>query len=189
MCSFHDKSLVIITPSSFALLTASSWLPFTRIGWNSDYFLVKEILTSLHFSLFSWTLLFKDHWDTLSAICCALHCQGMKKVAFQVHFCRVRINFSFSIWIHLRWLTPEGWDEIACPLAKLLLKPASPEKLCRLTNPLFRLHVFYIGKCYLIFGQWFVIILTSMLAPWVVPLASSNQTALLSCPDLQRWTK
>ena len=57
MCSFHDKSLVIITPSSFALLTASSWLPFTRIVWNSDYFLVKEILSSLHFSLFSWTLL------------------------------------------------------------------------------------------------------------------------------------
>ena len=57
MCSFHDKSRVIITPSSFALLTASSWLPFTRIGWNSDSFLVKEILSSLHFSLFSWTLL------------------------------------------------------------------------------------------------------------------------------------
>ena len=27
---------------------------------------------SLHFLLFSWTLLFKDHWDTQSAICCAL---------------------------------------------------------------------------------------------------------------------
>ena len=86
-----------------------------------------------------------------------LQCKGMKKVTFQLNFCRVRIKFSFSIWIHLRWLTPEGWDEIACPLAKLLLKPASPEKLCRLTNPLFRLHVFYIGKCYLTFGQWFVI--------------------------------
>ena len=72
MCSFHDKSLVIITPSSFALLTASSWLPFTRIGWNSDYFLVKEILSSFHFSLFSWTLLSRDHWGTQSAICCAL---------------------------------------------------------------------------------------------------------------------
>ena len=72
MCSFHDKSLVIITPSSFALLTTSSWLPFTRIGWNSDYFLVKEILSSFHFSLFSWTLLSRDHWGTQSAICCAL---------------------------------------------------------------------------------------------------------------------
>ena len=102
-------------------------------------------------------ILSKDHWDTRSATCCKLHCKGMKKVTFEVHFCRVRINFSFSIWIHLRWLTPEGWDGIACPLAKLLLKPASPEKLCRLTNPLFRLHVFYIGKCYLTFGQWFVI--------------------------------
>ena len=71
MCSFHDKLLVIITPSSSALLTTSSWLPFTRIGWNSDCFLVKGILSSLHFSLFSWTLLSKDHWDTQSAICCA----------------------------------------------------------------------------------------------------------------------
>ena len=72
MCSFHDKLIVIITPSSFAFLTASSWLPFTRIGWNSDCFLAKDILSSLHFALFSWTLLSKDHWDTQSAICCAL---------------------------------------------------------------------------------------------------------------------
>ena len=61
MCSFHDISLVIITPSSFAFLTTSSWLPFTRIGWNSDCFLVREILSSLLFLLFSWTLLNPDH--------------------------------------------------------------------------------------------------------------------------------
>ena len=54
-------------------ITTSSWLPFTRIWWNSDCFLMKETLSSLHFSLFGWTLLSKDHWATLqSAIRCAL---------------------------------------------------------------------------------------------------------------------
>ena len=37
-------------PLSFALLSTSSWLPFIRIGRNSDCFLVKEIASSLYFT-------------------------------------------------------------------------------------------------------------------------------------------
>jgi len=69
---FHDRSLVIILPCNFALSTSSNSFTCTLIGLNIALFPVKEIRSSLHFSLLNWTLLAKDHSATLSAIIWAL---------------------------------------------------------------------------------------------------------------------
>ena len=63
---FHDRSLVSVIPSNFALSTSS--LRDTLIGLNIALFLAKEIRSSLHFSSLSWTLLARDHSASLSAI-------------------------------------------------------------------------------------------------------------------------
>ena len=68
MCIFHVRLLEIVTPSNLALSThSSSWL-FTTIGASCGLFFANEILSSLHFSLFSFTLFSKDHCTTVSAI-------------------------------------------------------------------------------------------------------------------------
>ena len=69
VCSFHNKSLEMVTPNNFALVTTSRSFPLSLIGSNTCFFLANEILSSLYLSGFKWTLLFCDHSATL-LICC-----------------------------------------------------------------------------------------------------------------------
>ena len=72
MCSFHVRLFDIVTPNNLALFTKHNSSLFIRIGAKCDSFFANEILSSLHLSLFSLTLLSEDHFATLSAICWAL---------------------------------------------------------------------------------------------------------------------
>ena len=68
ICSFHIRLLDMVIPTSFSLVTCSSSLPSTIIGANLGSFFTKDILSSLHYSLLSFTLFCIDHSATLSAI-------------------------------------------------------------------------------------------------------------------------
>ena len=65
--SFYVRSLAIVRPSSFVLVTNSTSFPSMMTGSNTLCSLAKEILSSLHFSAFSWTLFSRDHSITLLA--------------------------------------------------------------------------------------------------------------------------
>ena len=122
MWSLHDKSLVIVTPS-FALWTTSSSWPFTTTGCSSGWFLANEILSSFHFSLFSFTLLSVDHWATSSAICWALLSQPLGTTSDDAvsstyfHSLAFKLSLRLRSFIRMRksqgpsfvpWGTPEG---------------------------------------------------------------------------------
>ena len=85
------------------LLLALNW-PFTTIGWSSGWFLANEILSSLHFSLFSFTLLSEDHWATSSAICCALLSQPLGTTSDDVVSSTYFHSLAFKLSLKLRSL-------------------------------------------------------------------------------------
>ena len=62
----------MVTPNNLAPFTKPNSSLFITIGAKCDSFFAKEILSSLHLSLFSLTLLSEDYFATLSAICWAL---------------------------------------------------------------------------------------------------------------------
>ena len=69
---FQVKSLEILRPNSFTFSTTSKASPLMRMGSNSCWDFVKDIHTSLHLSVFSWTLFSSDHCITLSVVRWAL---------------------------------------------------------------------------------------------------------------------
>ena len=134
MWSFHDKSLVIVIPRSFALWTTSSSWPFTTIGCSSGWFLANEILSSLHFSLFSFTLLSEDHWATLSAICCALLSLPLGTTSDDVVSSTYFHSWAFKLSLRLRSLirmrksqgpsfVPWGHLRVLYPIQKNIHQP------------------------------------------------------------------
>ena len=52
----------MVTPNNLALFTKPNSSLFITIGAKCDSFFANEILSSLHLSLFSLTLLSKDHF-------------------------------------------------------------------------------------------------------------------------------
>ena len=65
---FHVRLLDMVRPSSLALDTHSSSLLSTTIGANRGSSFTKDILSSLHLSLSSWTLLCVNYSVTLCTI-------------------------------------------------------------------------------------------------------------------------
>lgn len=68
-----------------AFLFLVSW-PFTKVGWNSGWFLAHEILSSLHLSLFSFTLLSEDNCASRSASCCVFCYRYLKKQLLKLSY-------------------------------------------------------------------------------------------------------
>ena len=70
---------------SIAFLVLDSCL-FTKMGWNSGWFLANEILSSLPLPLFSFTLLSEDHCASRSASCCGLLSLYLRKQLLKLSY-------------------------------------------------------------------------------------------------------
>ena len=129
ICSFHNRLFVSFTASNFTLFTTSKGCPFKTIGSKTGWSFEKEILSSLHFSLFNFTLFTVDQWITLSTIAWALLFSLFVMTSEVVvsstyfHMSAFLISQRFKSLINTRYnhgltLSPEGPRKERSPILK-----------------------------------------------------------------------